>query len=1015
MKKLVQLVILLGATLFFTNSYAQSVVKGTVKSADGSPITGVTIGVKGTSKGTVTDVKGYYSLSLADPNDTLVFSSIGFKEKTVPVNGKTTINVVLQRSVVALNNLVVIGYGTQRKSDLSSSIASVDIDALQRNAVLPNAGAALEGTTPGLSVTPSNGAPGADLNIRIRGSNTFGNNNPLVIIDGAPGSLNNVNPADIASMQVLKDAAAAAIYGSRAANGVIIVTTKNGKSGNIQIDFNTSFGVQSPQKLIDVANATQYAIIDNALHKSAGLDIFDALKDPSSLGAGSNWQELIYREAPIWNTYLGISGGGEHSTFRVSGAYTDQQGIARHTSYKKALFHFNGQQTYGPVTFGESISWSDVNQRALPGGGDKDLTQQIILAQPIIPVYDSTHDGGYGGAPSFLATQAFNPLGLLALQNNTNHDNEMNLNVYGKLKFLKRFTYKLNVGYRAWNGYYRGYTPTYYMSTQRQNIRASLYENRHRIKHWLIENTLNYEQQLGKHQINLLVGYTTEENFDRNTTATLEGFPNNDLRVPGASTGYSINAGGDEYQWDMESFLGRLLYSYNDKYYLTANIRRDGSSRFGSVNRYGIFPSASVAWRVSGEPFFQALKPTIQNLKLRGSYGELGNQPGDNYAYIPTITYSTFLGYLFGDTYLTGATIEGFANPNIKWETTKSFNVGLDIDLVQALSISMNYFVDKTENVLLEVPIPPSTGASGNPPVLNTGRIKNNGFDGSITFHPERKDDGFNYSITANFTTIKNTVVKLGIENEVIYGEAPHRASTGAVTAAKVGYPIGAFFVKQAAGLFQSEEEVKAWTNDKGDLLQPAAKPGDVRYIDVNKDGIINGADVDYSGSPVPDFTYGVNFTAFYKNFDFTLFFQGTSGNKMFDTNTWITSRGTLDYNFNTDLLNAWTKDNTNTDIPRLTFNDPNHNSDPSTRFLYDASYLRIKTLQLGYTLPKETLSSIGITKLRVFINAKNLLTFTQYPGYDPSYSGDGLLNRGLDQGLYPVAKIITGGISLHF
>lgn len=1015
MKKYLPVLLLLGVFLPCTYAAAQHRVSGRVSGSDGKAVVGATVGVKGTSQGTTTDGSGRYSLTLADPNATLVVSSVGYTETEAPVGGRGTVNVTLKENVVSLNNVVVIGYGTQRKSDLSSSIASVDVQSLQRIQALPNAAAALEGTTPGLSVTPSSGAPGASLNIRVRGSNTFGDNNPLVIIDGAPGDLNNVSPEDIASMQVLKDAAAAAIYGSRAANGVLIVTTKRGQQGNVKIDVNASYGVQSPEKFIHVANAEQYATLDNALHKTAGLPIFDALSDPASLGKGSDWQHLIYGNAPIFSSYVGLSGGSEHATFQVSGAFDDQEGIATSTWYKKALFHFNGQQNYGPLTFGESISWTDVNQREFPGGGDKDLTQQIILAQPIIPVYDSANDGGFGGAPSYLPTQAFNPLGLLKLQDNTDHNNEMNLDVYGSLRFLKHFTYKLNVGYRVWNGYNQDYTPTYYMSTQRQGLRAVLSENRQRTIHWLIENTLSYDQEFGKHRINLLAGYTAEEDHNRSTTGSMTGFPNNDLRVISAGTGYSISAGGNDYQWDMVSVLGRLLYSYNDKYYLTANVRRDGSSRFGLTNRYGVFPSASVAWRVSAEPFFEPLKSAVQNLKLRASYGELGNQPKNDYDYIPSITYSTYMGYLFGSNFATGAAIENFANANLKWESTRDLDVGADLDIFQFLSLTMDYYVDKTENVLLNVPIPPSTGTV-TPPVINTGKLENKGFDLSVTYHPEQKDpDAFNYSLTANFSTIRNRVTAMGFADEVIYGDAPYRASTGAVSTAQVGYPIGAFFMKKADGLFQSDAEVQAWKNDKGQLLQPAAKPGDVRYLDVNGDGIINGSDVAYSGSPFPKFTYGLNFTAYYKHFDFTLFVQGTYGNKMFDTNNWITNQGTLDYNFSTDLLDAWTPTHTDTKVPELSFNDPNHNSDASDRFLYDASYLRVKNLQLGYTFGEGALTRIGITSLRVYVSTNNLMTVTKYKGYDPSYSGDGLLNRGLDQGLYPVSRMVTGGVSLHF
>ncbi|TAN20532.1 MAG: TonB-dependent receptor [Chitinophagaceae bacterium] len=1014
MKKVLLALVFTGGIAAFSNAYAQHLVKGSVKEANGSPVIDATVGVKGTTTGTTTDANGNFSLSIQNPNATLIFSSVGYTEESVPVNGRSIINVILKQSVVTLNNLVVIGYGSQKKSDLSSAIASVNVKQLQTNAVLPNAAAALEGAIPGVSITTSNGSPGAGINVHIRGTSTFGDTQPLVIIDGAPGDLNNLNPSDIASIQVLKDAAAAAIYGSRAANGVIIVTTKKGKAGQVNIDANVSYGIQTPEKFISVANAEQYATIDNALHKSVGLPIFPALSNPSSLGAGTNWQKVIYGNAPIMSAYLGISGGSQNATYRVSGGYNDQEGIARATWYKKALFHFNGQQTHGPVTFGESVSWNNSNQRTLPGGGDKDFTQEVLEAQPIMPVYDSSNEGGYGGAPSWLATQSYNPLALLELQDNQAQINDINLDVFGEVHFLHGFTYRLNTGYRVIDGYSSNYLPTYYTSTQRQNIHASLSENRWREIHYLVENTLNYQRNFGKNSITALAGFTTEQDLTSNTSASAQGFPNNSLRVLGATTGYSTGVGGGRNQWDMVSLLGRLLYSYSDKYYLTANIRRDGSSEFGQANRYGVFPSVSAAWRISSEPFFESLKTTVQNIKLRASYGVLGNQPGRDYAYIPTVTYAASMGYPFGGGFQSGAAIRAFANPDIKWESTKDFDIGIDANFLTYLSLTLDYYIDKTDNVLLPVPIPPSTGTS-TPPVINTGRLQNKGFEADIAFNPAQKEDGFNYSVSLHLATIKNTVDQLGFANEVIYGNLPQRASTNPVTAAKVGYPIGGFFVKQADGLFQSQEEVQAWKNGKGQLLQPAAQPGDVRYVDINGDGIIDGSDVVYAGSPFPKVAYGANFSANYKNFDFSLFVQGTYGNKMFDTNTWLVSWGTIDYNFSTDLLNAWTPQNTGTNIPRLEFNDPNHNADPSTRFLYSASYLRFKTVQIGYTFPKPLVSHAGITGLRIYVSTNNLWTITKYPGYDPSYTGDGLLNRGLDQGQYPVARTFTGGLSVSF
>jgi len=1001
---------------FTLSGFAQNrTVTGTVTGAkSGNPLPGVNIKVKGTARGTTTNGKGKYSLSVPSLQDTLIFSYIGYKTKTVPIGGRTTIKVPLKSITLKGQQMVVVGYGEQKRSDLSSSIATVSPQTLQKNSTLPNAASALEGTTPGVSVTPSSGQPGASFNIRVRGTNSFGNNNPLVIIDGSPGSLSDVNPSDIASIQVLKDASAAAIYGSRAANGVIIVKTKNGKKGKPQVTFHASYGVQSPEKLLSVANAGQYAKIDNALHKTAGLAPFKALSNPSSLGKGTNWQKAFYNPAPLYKAYLGISNGTKHTTSRISGSFNKQKGIAKATHYRKTLLHYNGSQDIGAFSFNESLTWKEMNQRMMPYGGDKPLTEQVLLAQPIFSVHNPKNEGGFGGAPSYLATQAFNPVGLAVLQHNSNHNDRFHADVNGKLTFLKHFYYKINASYSVQNGYYRSYTPTYYMSTERHNVRASLTENRWRNHHWLLENTLHFKRQIGKNNLDLMAGYTAEENHNTNTQGSASGFPNNSLRVLGATTGYSINASGNVHRWDLVSELGRINYHYGNKYYLTANIRRDGSSRFGRSNQYGIFPSASAAWRISSEPFFNSLTSIVSNLKFRASYGVLGNEPNGEYSYIPTINYSTYLGYLFGGGYSTGAAEESFANRNVKWETTKDLDVGLNLGLFSHLSLKADYYLDKTDHVLLHVPIPPSTGTN-TPPLVNTGKLRNEGIEFSLNYNSPTYSSGFQYSIKANISTERNKVLKLGYTGQVIKGAAPHRASTGAVTEAKVGYPIGAFFVMQADGLFQNEQQVKNWTNSKGQLLQPKAKPGDVRYKDVNGDGKITTADVAYSGSPFPKFNYGFNFSANYKHFDFTLFIQGAQGKKMFDANKWILNRGTLDYNFSTDMLNAWSPNNKDTNVPRLTFNDPNHNSRPSTRFLSNASYLRFKTVQFGYILPKSLLSNYGVSKLRLFINAHNLLTITPYTGYDPSYTGDGLLNRGLDQGLYPVARTINGGIDIKF
>ncbi len=983
--------------------------------ATGDPLPGANVYIKGTTMGVSTDANGRYHLAVPSMSDTLIVSYIGYQEKTVSIRGRRVINVQLVGQVVSGKQLVVIGYGVQKKSDLSSSIATVSPSELQTNSVLPNAAAALEGTTAGVSVTPSSGEPGAGINIRIRGSNTFGNNDPLVIIDGAPGDLNNVNPQDVSSIQVLKDAAAAAIYGSRAANGVVIVTTKQGKPGKAHVSIQSSYSIQSPEKFIPVTNAEEWARIDNELHASNGSTPFSELSDPSSLGAGTNWQKLMYSPAPMYNTYMGISGGDENTTYRVSGSFNKQKGMAVATNYRKALIHYNGHQHIGVFTFNESVSWMDINQRAMPGGSGKPMTLDVVWAQPIIPLHDPDNENGWGGAPAWLATQAINPYGLEKMRESTNHYNNFNSDVNAELHFLKHFTYKINAGYSVNNGFSESYQPTYHMSTERENLYASLSQNRSREHHWLLDNTINYDESIGQSHITALLGYSVEEDHYANSESSASGFPNNKIKVLSSSTFHSESVSGGNNRWDLVSILGRVTYAYGAKYYLTANVRRDGSSRFGLNYRYGTFPSASVAWRISSEPFFNPLRSYVDNLKLRASYGVLGNEPSANYGYIPTVTYDPHLGYLFGGSnFITGATEEGFANPDVKWETTKDADIGVDIRFLDNFTLSADYYVDKTDNVLLNVPIPPSTG-TGDAPLVNTGKLQNRGMELSLTYQSPSNSSGFNYNVSAHFSTIQNKVLELGYSGEIIYGSSPYRAATGPVTEAKVGYPIGAFFTMQTDGLFQNQQEIDNWKNKNGQLLQPNAQPGDVRYLDVDGDGQISTADVAYSGSPFPKFSYGLTFNASYRHFDLTLFIQGNYGNKMFDANRWIVDQGTIEYNFGKDLLDAWTPTNTDTNVPRISFDDPNHNSYPSTRFLYDASYLRFKTVQIGYTIPNHLFQSLGVSRLRIYASGSNLLTITKYPGYDPSYTGDGLLNRGLDQGLYPIARIITGGVDINF
>lgn len=984
-------------------------ISGIIKDESGEPMIGASVLDVSTKQGTIADIDGKFTLEVTSSSK-LQISFVGYKDQIISGKDlKKDMIIVLKSNTEMIDELVVVGYGTQKKSDLSGSVSVVDVNQVRTGSVLPNVANALEGTTPGVSVTTSSGAPGADINIRIRGISSFSDSAPLVIIDGAPGNLNDINAGDIESLQVLKDAASAAIYGSRAANGVIIVSTKKGKAGKVNVEFDTSISMQVPGKKIDVANAEEYALINNAARKAADKPIYDCLSNPNSLGEGTDFQDEFYDAAPLLNTYLSLSGGTENSTYRLSGSYVTQDGIAVNSKYQKFVLSYAGQQKKGAFTFGENIGFTKFKKNTIPDW----LIQGVLVAQPIIPLYNPDNEGGFGGVPSEIANQGTNVYGMAELVDNHNINTNMNFDVYAQVNLLKDFNYKINIGYKNWWGYNYSYTPTYYMSTNVQKERATLSETRSETAHLIVENTLTYKKEVAGHLFDILVGYTFERDKSRSLGGAVEGFPNNWVRVIDASTKYGVNATGSAGEWDMVSILARLLYNYKGKYYLTANIRRDGSSRFAKNNRWGTFPSVSAAWRISSEPFFEKFHTIVDDLKIRASYGVLGNQPGSNYAYIATGGYATNLGYLFGDgsNFIRGASINGYVDTNIQWERTKSTNIGFDANLFDCLSLTANYFYNKTDKLLMGVPIAPSIG--GGSPITNTGEMENKGFEFNMMYHSSTAKD-FQYSISANISTVDNKVLKMGTTGETLYGNKLN-SSNQSITGAREGYPIGAFFLQQALGIFQSQDEINAYKDRNGKLIQPNAKPGDVKYLDANNDGVINGSDAVYSGSPFPDFSYGLNFSGNYKNFDVTIFFQGTYGNKMFDANKHRLYNCTTDFNYSKDLLDAWTPENTNTDIPRLILTDPNHNTDPSTRFLSDASYLRLKTLQIGYTLPTQIVKKIGLSSLRFYLSANNLWTITGYDGYDPSYTSNGLLNAGLDQSLYPLAKAITFGFNLRF
>jgi TonB-linked SusC/RagA family outer membrane protein len=994
----------------------QVTVKGQVVSEiDQLPLPGVTVLVQGTNIGVVTDFDGNYEIDVSSSDVVLEFSYIGFITQKIPVNNRTTINVYLVDDLASLDEVVVVGYGTQRRQDVTGAISSIKADDIVTQGA-NTVEKALQGRVAGVQVESAGGDPGSGVRILIRGTGSFGNNDPLYIVDGVQvENINNLAPNDIASMDILKDASAAAIYGSRAANGVVLITTKTGKRGENRIDVSAYYGVQEIEDKLNVLNASEWASVSNAAHDNAGLSRLDIAQNPETLGVGTDWQDEIYRIAPMRNYNLAASGGAKNYTYSLSGGYLDQEGIVKETGYDRWNLRLKTTFNKGKLKIGETVLLSQEHWRNMAGGWGGQGGNPVGSAPKMIPVFNVYNEdaiGGYGGAFGPVVNVA-NPLAQLNLENDESETRKAIINVFAEFSITDNLKYKLNAGYTSTSGYNYTFVYPYEVGSLFTNSDADLSEGRNETKYKLLEHTLSYDNSFGKHKIQALLGYTNQNTEYRGLSGSKSGMPPGVKVLDGGTT--NIASGSNAWENALISYFGRVIYSYDDRYILTGIIRRDGSSRFGKGNKYGNFPSIAVGWNLSNEDFFESAKSYIDLAKLRVSYGVLGNQEFADYRFSPAINLNT--NYVIGqDQHLwPGAIQTAFATPDIKWETSKTLNIGADLGLFdRKLQLTADYFIKKNTDILLQVPIPLSTGASGDSPFINAGEITNKGFETSISYSNVIND--FDYQITGTFSAIDNEVDQLGTGSQQIFGGQPtHHGASATVTQA--GLPVGAFYLIKTDGVFNSQEEIDAHSSN-GELIQPIAHPGDVRFVDANNDGQIDESDRQFVGSPNPDFSFGLGGNMHWKGFDMNLFFQGTYGNKIYNGLRQDLEGMNLEYNYSKSTLNAWSPENQNTSIPRAVINDPNQNARTSDRFLENGSYLRLKTLQLGYSFPKEFLETLSVTNSRVYVSADNLLTITDYSGYNPDIGRAGsVLDRGVDFGhiAYPLAKTFMIGIDLTF
>lgn len=982
-------------------------VTGTVTDVSGEPIIGANIRIKGTTTGTITDIDGNFSIE-AKPQSVIEVSYIGYLTQETVINNQKSIRFLLKEDTKTLDEVVVIGYGVQKKADLTGSVANINTEKLntQSNA---NIGQALQGKIAGVDIVSQGGAPGSGTRIMVRGIGTLNNASPLYIVDGMyMNSIDHINPNDIASIDVLKDASSAAIYGSRAANGVIIVTTKEGSNteGKPIIDLSVNLGISTASKFLDMLDAKGWAEVTTIARQAIGKPALDMATDLANK-PDNDWQDIMFRPALMQNYNLAVKGGGKYSTYYTGLGYFNQDGIVKGTNYQRYNIQSKNDYKRGIFSAGTNLIISFSHDKPLHQELRGGMIGTILQSVPTLEKYDDTREGGYGGTYGDVVNIP-HPLAIIDdnIMDRYNENVKIFANLYAQIELFKGLKYKLNLTPDFSFERYKNYLNKYDFGLATNSI-TQLTERQRRRRNILVENLLTFDRTFGEHKISALAGYTYQDSRFRHIQAYGEGLPQGLEEIDAATTNRSNE--GNSWRSVLTSILGRVFYSYQNKYLFTATIRRDGSSKFGKNNRYGYFPSFSLGWNVAEEKFMENVH-WLDQLKLRGGYGVLGNQEIDNYQYSSTIT--TGINYPDGNGgLLQGAFPKNFANPDIKWEETAMTNVGIDfMAFNNRLSLTADYYVKNTKDILLTVPIPISSGGA-NDPIRNAGKIRNNGFEFNLGWMDQPNPD-ISYGINLIGSFNKNKVIAMGSESGSIKGGSTNQNITTSET--KAGYPIGGYWLISTAGYFNSQEEVDAYAKD-GKKIQPAAEPGDIKFVDANNDGVINDDDRVFQGSPFPDFTFALNGNMRYKNFDLSIGMQGVLGNKIYNATRQTLEDVTKGSNFLASCLDYWTPENKNASHPRLTWDDPNRNTRAeSDRYLENGSYLRLRSVQLGYTFP-QTWFKGAIQHARVYINAENLFTITSYSGYSPDVNADNANYRGFDNFIYPTNRTFMLGLNVTF
>ncbi len=992
-------------------------VSGRVSDEAGEPLIGANILLKGKTDGTVTDLDGMFSIEAA-ATDILIVSYTGYLNQEVLVGNQTQLNIRLVFDAQQLGEIVVIGYGAARKSDLTGAVASVKSDDIKRVGTV-DVVQAIQGRVAGVDITGQSGEPGGGARIRIRGVGTINNSDPLYVVDGFPvGSIGFLAPGDIERVEILKDASATAIYGNRGANGVVVITTKKGKTGNAKFSLEGFRGIQDLAREIPLTNATQYATLYLEALANDGI----ALPEESDVRTrlefaqknnliGTNWQqEIIRQQAMMQNYSLSVSGGTDASRYFLSATAFQQDGLIKNSDMSKYFLRFNNDLRLSKwLNAGLGLNYVYTDKTYYNSDLYSGPLATALVLDPITPAWDS-YRNNWGRADISYSNNAARIVD--QLKDNKGYDQGFVSNFFLDATLLKGLSFRSQANINLGVGHNKSYSPAFFVAPDEARDISTLWERRSQFRGMTLTNFLTYTQSVGEHAITLMAGQEAVSNTYRDFQATGYNVPESpDLQYLSSAKETEFTVGSNQSEESLLSYFGRANYSFGGKYLLTATLRRDGSSRFLGDNRWGTFPSFSLGWNLSEEKFLKDLG-IFDQFKVRAGWGQVGNQnSAANYGYVTTVGGNNL--YVFGGQPVQGFASQQLSNPELKWETTEMTNIGVDISILKSrLNLTADYFIKQTQDMIVAVPIPLYVGA--NPPRVNAGSMENRGLELALNWNQQVAPD-LRFELGINFTKISNEVTSLG-------GGAPINSGyvnkVGDLTRTEVGYEIAYFYGLKTDGIFNNQAEVDAYKNTSGGLIQPAAKPGDVKFLDLNGDGAINGNDRTYLGSATPEFLFGVNGTLEFKGIDLRVFFQGVQGNEIANPlyRFWYASDGSKN-NYHQDRMNRWTPENQNTNEPRMTVNDPNGNGKFSDRYISDGSYIRLRNITLGYTLPATLMSKVRISNLRVFVSGDNIWTSTNYKGLDPEV-GEVYYNPlyfGIDQANYPQPRNFRVGLNTNF